>query len=258
MDVVERAHQSLCAFTRFQARLDPGAELLDDHGVVALAGAVNFPTARTAVRLDSSLDVAAWVDALTAFLDPYGKPACVMARVGADDDLNAVLTTRGFQEWALTPEMICEQPLEPREPPDGVSVRLAGSAEDVAAYATIAGKAFTHLSVPEAITHDAIDHPDVMLGSDCIIALADLHGEPVAGALVVLNGPEPVGYVSWVACLDSARGLGLGDVVTRAVTNEAFARGASLLTLEASSFGESTYARMGYREIYRYRILIRI
>jgi ribosomal protein S18 acetylase RimI-like enzyme len=258
MDVAERAHQSLCDFTRFQARLEPGAELLDDGGVVAVAGAVEFPTARSAVRSDHSLGAAAWADALTGFLDPHGKAACVMARVGTDDDLNAELATRGFQEWALTPEMICDHPLEPREPPGGVSLRLAGSGEDVAAYADIAGKAFKHLSVPEAITRDAVDNPAVMLGPDCIIALADLHGKPVAGALVVLNGPEPVGYVGWVACLDAARGRGLGDVVTRAVTNEAFARGAPLVTLEASPFGEPTYARMGYREIYRYRVLIRI
>ena len=34
--------------------------------------------------------------------------------------------------------------------------------------------------------------------------------------------------------------------------------GAPLVTLEASEFGEHTYARMGYREIYRYRVLIRV
>jgi ribosomal protein S18 acetylase RimI-like enzyme len=98
-----------------------------------------------------------------------------------------------------------------------------------------------------------------MLGSDCVIALADLDGVPVAGALVVLFGDrDPGAYVSWVACLDSGRGRGLGDVVTRAVTNAAFDRGASLVTLEASPFGKSTYARMGYEQLYDYRILIRL
>jgi ribosomal protein S18 acetylase RimI-like enzyme len=108
------------------------------------------------------------------------------------------------------------------------------------------------------MTRETIDNPDAMLASDCAIALADLDGKPVAGAMVALFGEEPSGYVGWVACLDEARGRGLGDVVTRAVTNEAFARGASLVTLEASQFGEHTYARMGYREVYRYRVLIRV
>ena len=257
MDVEERAHQNLCDFTRFQARLDSGSEVLDEAGVVAVAGSVDFPTARIGIRSSRTLPAATWADTLTAFLDKHGTTACAFARVGDDDDINDELLARNFHEWARSPEMICDHPLEAREPPDGVSVRLASSPEDVSAYADIAGKAFTHLSVPEAVTRDAVDNPDIMLGSDCVIALAELGGAPVAGALVVLLGSEPVGYVGWVACLDAARGHGLGDVVTRAVTNEAFARGAPLVTLEASPFGESTYARMGYREIYRYRVLIR-
>ena len=48
MDVGERAHQNLCDFTRFQARLDSGSELLDEAGVVAVAGSVDFPTAASA------------------------------------------------------------------------------------------------------------------------------------------------------------------------------------------------------------------
>ncbi|HSO95691.1 MAG TPA: GNAT family N-acetyltransferase [Acidimicrobiia bacterium] len=254
----DRAHDNLCAFTRFQARLDPGSELLDDGGVVAVAGSIDFPSTRSAVRSASSLPADAWVDTLTAFLDRHGKTGCVFARVGADDDLHERLTPRGFQEWAQTPEMVCEQPLEPRTPPEGITVRLAELPADVAAYAAVAGQAFTHLGVPEAATRTPVDTPDVLLGSDCVVAVAELDGVVVAGALAVLFGPEPDGYVGWVACADAARGRGLGDVVTRAVTNEAFARGAQLLTLEASPFGESTYARMGYRERYRYRVLIRL
>jgi ribosomal protein S18 acetylase RimI-like enzyme len=257
-DLDERAHGNFCDFVRFQARLDPGNALLDEAGVVAVAGSADHPAARSAIRSSRSLGAGAWVDALAAFLDTHGKSGCVFARVGADDDLEHELTARDFHEWAQTPEMICEHPLETREPPDGVSVRLASSPADVTAYATIAGQAFTHLAIPAEVTSGAIDNPEVMLGSDCVIALAEVDGAPVAGALVVLVGNEPNGYVGWVACVDAQRGRGLGDVVTRAVTNEAFARDARLVTLEASQFGESTYARMGYREIYRYRILIRL
>jgi hypothetical protein len=46
--------------------------------------------------------------------------------------------------------------------------------------------------------------------------------------------------------------------VTRRVTNEAFDRGAGIVSLEASHFGEHTYARIGYRELYRYAVLIKL
>ena len=168
------------------------------------------------------------------------------------------LTARGFVEFSTTPEMVCEGRLDDRTPPDGVVVRLAETADDVHTYAEIAGHAFRHLHLPEDITRDAIDHPDVMLDAGVVIALADLDGRPAAGASSMIFGAERAGYVGWVACLDDARGKGLGDVVTRRVTNEAFDRGAPIVTLEASQFGEHTYARMGYRELYRYAVLIKL
>jgi hypothetical protein len=256
-DVAARAHENLGDFWRYVALLDPGSELLDEAGTVAVSGTVDFPSSRVAIRLTSTVAAKPWADAALAFFDARGKSSCVFCRIGVDDDLSDELTGRGFQEYSQSPEMVCDGPLEVREPPAGVTLRMASTAADVAAYARIAGAAFTHLSMPEDLTRDTIDNPDVMLGSDVAVALAEVDGAPVAGAMVGLFGAEPAGYVGWVACLDEARGRGLGDVVTRAVTNEAFVRGASVVTLEASKFGESTYARMGYREIYRYRVLIR-
>ena len=138
-----------------------------------------------------------------------------------------------------------------------MTVRIASSAADVTAYAGIAGKAFTHLSMPEDLTATAIDNPDVWLAS----RLRDRTGRGRRRA-----GSRGVGRtvrlrtrrLRRLGCVPRrGEGRGLGDVVTRAVTNEAFDRGASVVTLEASKFGESTYARMEYREIYRYRLLIR-
>jgi ribosomal protein S18 acetylase RimI-like enzyme len=99
-----------------------------------------------------------------------------------------------------------------------------------------------------------------MLAPDVAVAIAEAaDGTIVAGAMVVLfTEPEPTGYVSFVACADAARGHGLGDAVTRMVTNEAFARGVTLCTLEASHFGRNTYDRMGYRTLYDYRLLIKV
>ena len=61
-----------------------------------------------------------------------------------------------------------------------------------------------------------------------MVALAEIDGEPVAGAQVLLFDDGTAAATSaWVSCTDAARGRGLGDTVTRAVTNEAFRRGAT-------------------------------
>ncbi len=254
--VEERAHRNYCDFLRFVHRLDPG-RFVETDTMVAVTGAVDWPSSRIALRKGAS-EPAAWVEQLETFLFADGKTACVFLRIGPDDDVADMLVRRGYTEYGTTPEMVCDRALPDRPPPGGVTARLATSRDDLFAYATVAGSAFRHLGLPEDDVRTALEHPDVLLAPDVAIAVAEAGGRIVAGALVALLGTEPNGYVGWVAVADDARGQGLGDTVTRLVTNEGFTRGAQLVTLEASHFGENTYRRMGYRELYRYRMLIKV
>jgi len=253
----ERAHQNLCDWTLWPHRIDPDARTLIESGIVAVAGPTDFPMARMAIQSDPTLSPEVWAERVDGFLTGFGKSACVYTRVGTDDALTEQMLPRGFVELTTMPEMVCAAALEPRDPPAGVTVRFMSTPADVTAYAQVAAEAFAHLMLPEAMTFEAINQPGIYLADDCIVALAEIDGVVVAGAQAVLFA-DGRGYVAWVSCADAARGRGLGDTVTRAVTNEAFRRGADLVTLEASQFGEHTYARMGYHEIYRYRMLIRV
>ena len=155
-----RAHQNLVDFNRFLGRLEADAQVLDAGGVVAIRGAADFPSARTAVRANNEVTAAEFVSALEGFLFSDGKTACVSARVGADDDVTDALTGLGFQEYAQTPEMVCDARLAEQDPGAGVTVRLATNADDVRAYGEIAGSAFRHLGMPEEITARTIDNPE--------------------------------------------------------------------------------------------------
>lgn len=257
-DIDARAHANFCDWLRWTVNDEPGAETIDASGIVAIAGPVDFPTSRAAIRTDRSLPVKEWAETVGTFFSERGKTACVHARIGPDDDLTTELLELGFREWTTTPEMVCDVAPGDRDAPVDISVRLAESPADISAYANIAAEAFAHLHLPRDSTLDAVDRPAAYLAANSVVALAELDGVPVAGAHVLLYTENRSAYVAWVSCADAARGRGLGDIVTRAVTREAFRRGADLVTLEASPFGEHTYARMGYREIYRYRMLLRL
>jgi ribosomal protein S18 acetylase RimI-like enzyme len=58
-----------------------------------------------------------------------------------------------------------------------------------------------------------------------------------------------MGYVGWVGTLPSFRRRGLGEIVTRAVTNAAFDLGADIVVLEASPMGLPLYEKMGYETV---------
>jgi ribosomal protein S18 acetylase RimI-like enzyme len=258
--LADRAHANLCAYTRWTHRLSPAGRLLDRDGIVAVTTPVDWPSCRLAVRANDDLTATAWIDAAGEFLFADGKTACIFARDDTDDDLLSELLERGFAEFASSPEMVCETAREPRHAPEGFGVRIASSPVDIDGYARVTSEAFAHLHFPADESLRMLAQPDPMLAPDVAVAIAEAaDGTIVAGAMVVLfTEPEPTGYVSFVACADAARGHGLGDAVTRMVTNEAFARGVTLCTLEASHFGRNTYDRMGYRTLYDYRLLIKV
>src|SRR5262249_12287738 len=190
---------------------------LHRDGVVIVRGGVDWPSTRMAVRESAATSAADFAGAVDEFLLGHGRSACVFVREGVDDDLDKEFAARGLQPYGGSPEMICDARLDDRTAPDGCSVRLASTPADIQAYADIAARAFTHLGFHESATRSALDNPDVMLADDVAVSIAELDGKPVAGACVVMVGDDPNGYVGWVACLDEARGRGLGDTVTRLV-----------------------------------------
>ena len=79
------------------------------------------------------------------------------------------------------------------------------------------------------------------------IVVARRDDQPVATAMVYES--DGVASLQWVGTVPAARGTGLGALVTVAVTNLAFARGASSCSLQASPMGASVYRRLGYETV---------
>jgi ribosomal protein S18 acetylase RimI-like enzyme len=210
------------------------------------------------VCADDSASAEQWVSAGDDFLAGVGATACFFARDGVDDDAEPILARRGYHEYGRVPSMLCTVVPDDRPPAPEVSVRLAGSAADISAYAAVAGRAFVDIGLIEEPTRELLDTPELLLADDVIVAVGELDGRIVAGAFTKLVADGTSGYVSFVSVLSEARGHALGDAVTRLITREAFARGATSLSLEASKFGENTYRRMGYRDLFEYRLMIRL
>lgn len=253
-----QAHDNLLEYGRWTVGLDEGAHVLDADGVLAMAFSYDWPSTRQAVCSDDTAPVEQWVSAGDDFLAGQGTMACVFVREGIDDAAGPLLEARGYQEHGRVPSMLCDVVPDDVPPSPGVMVRLAESPADIAAYAAVAGKAFVDLMLPEEPTRQLLDNADRLLADDVVVAVGELDGAIVAGAFAKLTAGGSSGYVSFVSTLTEARGRSMGDAVTRRVTREAFQRGASSLSLEASSFGANTYRRMGYRDLFEYRLMIRL
>ena len=96
--------------------------------------------------------------------------------------------------------------------------------------------------------------PEQLLDADRVWAcLAYQDGRPVACASSWFTAG--VGCLGWVASLPEVRGRGLAAACSVAAANEALKLGADVVSLQATEMGEALYRRLGFEEIFAYRVL---
>ena len=204
----------------------------------------------TLIRVDDRADADALIERADRHFTERGRGFTVPVRLGIDDDLARAAGAAGLEQFGDSPEMVCYERLPDVEPPPGVELHQVEDAAGVADFIHVATKSFATLGEPEDVLPTVLADPERLLEPHIATVIATLDGEPVATALTHLC--FGIAGVEWVGTLDAARGKGLGELVTRWVTNAGFDLGARAQTLEASPMGEAIYARMGYEERYRY------
>ncbi|MGZ9930449.1 GNAT family N-acetyltransferase [Streptomyces sp. NC-S4] len=129
-----------------------------------------------------------------------------------------------------------------------VEVRVAVSEEDLKACFAVRSEVFVvEQSVPESIEYDAYD------ASAVHVLAVDADGVPL-GTSRLLHGPEAlgktgdpaVGSLGRLAVSKSARGLGVGVALVRAIEAEAARRGLTAVDLGAQTHALGFYERLGY------------
>ncbi|MFE5811261.1 GNAT family N-acetyltransferase [Streptomyces sp. NPDC056491] len=132
--------------------------------------------------------------------------------------------------------------------PGTVEVRVAASAEDVKACFAVRSEVFVvEQSVPESIEYDAYDADAVhvlAVGADAVPLGTGrlLHGPVALGK----TGDLTVGSLGRLAVAKSARGLGVGVALVRAIEAEAARRGLTAVDLGAQTHALGFYERLGY------------
>jgi hypothetical protein len=252
-------HLNLLEFGREMTRWGEG-RVEERDGVLLFASGSAMPVlVNGAFRLHD--DVAA--DVVTARADEFfrtlGRGYSVMVRdSGEDDDLGAACEAAGLSVFgAGGPQMVCRSRLEDVAPQSGVEVRTVASVADVHDFVDVNAQAYATYGMPPEVGPDVVSRPERLLAAPNVVSVvAYLDGKPAAAAQTLLS--HGIAGVYWVGTVEAARGRGLGEAVTRAVTNAAFDLGAAANSLQASPMGEPIYRRMGYEEIYRYTTYTRL
>lgn len=233
-----------------------GGAVEERDGVALWATASDFPVSLNgAVRLDPTTPAGHVLDLADDWFGERGTGFTVNVVEGVDDDLRDAADAAGLLVMRDSPQMVVEAPVTPPPTPEGVTVRWASTAADVERFATVVDTAYQSLGAPPDAIRPTFVALDRVLEPHLHTVLAELDGEVVACAQLVLS--HGIGGVYYVATLEAARGRGLGELVTAAVTNRGFEAGATSVGLQASPMGEPIYRRMGYRDLYRQAGLVR-
>ncbi len=253
-------HLNFQAFSRETARWSGRAgEIVERDGLLLMASGSTFPVEFNALwRLDPTVPAADAIAAADAWFGAKGRVygAHVRPDDPEDQDLAAALEAAGFLGLEPHPEMVCRARIDPEVVPDDVELRWVTDAAGMADVVAINDEAYQTLGMPAGPAVDAITDAARYTDPHIHTVVAHLDGRPVATAQTVLS--HGIAGVYWVGTRAEARGRGLGEVVTRAVTNRAFDLGAAVVGLQASSMGQPIYARIGYEIAYDYRTFLRL
>jgi GNAT superfamily N-acetyltransferase len=245
------AHANLMEVNELLTRAEPGGAVDRRGGELLFAGAQEFPMLNGAMR-EGTGDAGAFVARACEFFADRGRGWTAYVHP-ADAAFEAAVEEAGLSLLIDYPEMACSDPPPDADPPSGIELRTVGDRASARDYWSVCERSYGSLGFPAGV-FDAF--PDNLLLLDEVDAwLAYVHGQPAAAAMLVSRGR--VGMVCWVATVDEHRGRGLAALCTVRATNAAFERGAELASLQASPMGESLYRRLGYEELFRYRLYLK-
>lgn len=247
------ADANLLESIRELARWQYPCDWAEEGGVLLVAGANESPRGyrNCVARVDPGVSATEVLERARAFFGRRRRPFAVCTRAARDADLEALVTAEGFQQRSDAPCMWIDRPLPEVLVPDGVVVKAFSEPRHVEDSVSISAEAYQALSVPPEEMRLYFAQPARLICERVAGFVAYVDGEPLSTALTIMSGQSAGLY--FVGTRKRAERRGLGELCTRLATQAGFARGATLVTLQASPFGEAIYRKLGYRPYDRMR-----
>jgi ribosomal protein S18 acetylase RimI-like enzyme len=170
-------------------------------------------------------------------------------------DLVGRLLARGFEDGGDEPAMVCDLSTAPPmgAPVAGLAVEPVRTAADLEAYRSVLADGFGEGPPEAAWVAEVLGRAG--FGDGPWRHWVGRLGERAVATATVLVGPADVAGVYFVATVPAERRRGIGSAVTRHALVEAGALGCRTAVLGSSPMGAGVYRRLGFEEVFRYRLL---
>ena len=258
MSPSEIADANLIESIREHARWQVPCEQVEEDGLLLVAGANAFPIGyrNCAARIDRNVPARDVLERAQEFFGRRGRGFAVPVCTDRDEDLDSVLQSAVLKQRADVPRMLIEHPIPDALLPPGVRVERFEELRHVRDAVEINAEAYQMNRLPPEEARLFFGRPSELLSGRVTGYVAYRQDLPAATAMTILSGAGAGVY--WVGTVANAQRAGLGTLCTRLATNAGFARGASVVTLQASPFGEPVYRRLGYRTYGRLKWYVQV
>ncbi len=256
---VELGHANLIAFNRAQARWSTKGAVEEVDGCVLCAGGSWLPVvANAAFRTGPTVDGSDLITHAQSFFGGFARGFSVKVRdTGQDDDLRDACLAAGLESFGTpVPQMLLLAPLPDHPGVDDAEIEQVEDETGIGDFVAVNAEAYATYGMPAEVLPELFDQASALL-DDPAAHVVVVRRDGVAVAAAMTFESDGVASLQWVGTVPSARGSGLGALVTTWATNLAFERGASSCTLQASPMGEPIYRSLGYETIYRYSEYVR-
>jgi len=244
--------QNLAAFNCELTRWQENYEIVESDDLIMTVGADAFPASNFVMRLGSDQRPVAgeMFDRLLTFYGKRRRGFNLYLRGHVDAELENICEDRGMIRIGSPPGMHLAAPLPEWALDRDVTVRVVADQEGMADFAAVTVASYKSLGLPEDTGRRLFARPERMCRPHVLPVVAYDGGVPAAAAMAFLS--HGIAGIYWVGTVETHRRRGLADQCTRLAGNQAFARGARQVVLQASPMGEPVYRTMGYREFTRY------
>ncbi len=230
-----------------------GGSIVEEGGSLLTAGPLAHPILNNAMRTEPSLDAAAFMRGTAEFYARRGHGySLTLAEHGQNSDLAKAAREAGLSSILSPPAMLVEARLKEVPVPSGAELRRVADADGVEDFRKVAAEAWNTYGIPPEVTVAVFSNDASLLAPHVIAVVSYIEATPLSAALALLS--HGIAGIYWVSSVSGARGRGLGEACTRAVTNAGFDLGARAVSLQASPMGDAIYRRMGYVEISKYHM----
>jgi ribosomal protein S18 acetylase RimI-like enzyme len=235
------------AVSHFSTHAGGITERGDGYLLAASPPPFDGPLFNAVVRTERATSGAAVISRARRFFAANPRQYTVWVTEHADQDLEEAARLAGLsRETGDGPGMALLTPVGPPVIPAQVELIRVSDHDTVGAFGAVAAEVFKSFGPPAGARVNLTGRPGILVGPDVAAYLAYAGGTPSSCGMVVRTGS--VAGIYFVGTVESARGRGLGELVTRMAAHAGFELGARTVVLQSTLVAAALYRRIGFAD----------